>query len=255
MPRSFTHRHRAGSWVWLCLLLPVQGAAEPLIAAHRGSVSQAPENTLAAFRWAEVTGAHLIEADLRVTADGALVVIHDSRVNRTTDGRGRVDKLSLDVLRQFDAGQGQTIPTVDEVLAFVRTSRTSLLLDVKDSVRIDADRLVTAVEGHGLVDRVLIGSRSPALTRALKARQPKLRVLGMVPAPDAVPEFLALNVDGIRLWARWARQDPGLIDHVRAAGAEVWIMTGSLKGRALHSALSLADGVITNHPGTALSLR
>jgi len=236
-------------------LLSAFVAADPLIAAHRGSVAQAPENTLAAFRWAEVTGAHLVEADLRVAADGTLVVIHDDRVNRTTDGRGRVDELSLETLRALDAGRGQMIPTIDEVLAFVRTSRASLLLDVKNSRRVDVGQLVSTVEGHGLVDRVLVGSRTTALARALKKRQPELRVLGMVPEPEAIDEFLALDVDGIRLWARWARRQPGLVDEVRAAGAEVWIMTGSLRGRPLNAALGLADGVITNHPGVALSLR
>ena len=184
-----------------------------------------------------------------------MVVIHDSRVDRTTDGRGRVDELPLETLRQLNAGDGQSIPTMDELLAFIRTSRASLLLDVKDSPNLDAERLVAAIEGHGLVDRVLVGSRTTALTRSLKQHQPRLRVLGMVPEPEAVEEFLALDVDGIRLWARWTRQQPDLVDAVRAAGAEVWIMTGSLKGRPLSTALGLADGVITNHPGAALSLR
>ena len=233
-------------------LLPALASAETLIASHRGSVSQAPENTLAAFRWAETIGADLIEADLRVAGDGSLVVIHDARVNRTTNGRGKVRKLPLSKLKDLDAGGGQAIPTIDETLAFVRTSRTHLLLDVKDSKRLDAELLVAAVERQSMRERVLIGSRSADLAGSLKSLEPELKVLAMVPDANAIPDFLALDVDGVRLWARWARQDPDLVEEVRRAGAEVWVMTGGLKGRSLQQALRIADGVITNHPSEAL---
>lgn len=229
-------------------------AAETLVASHRGSVSHAPENTLAAFRWAETSGADLIEADLRVSQDDSLVVIHDARVNRTTNGRGKVRELSLGKLKSLDAGDGQPIPTFAETLAFVRTSHIHLLLDVKDSRRINADALIAALRGQGVEDQVLIGSRSARLTGALKTKAPELKVLAMVPDAKSVDDFLALEVDAVRLWARWARRDPGLIEAVRRAGAEVWLMTGGLKGRPLQQAVRVADGVITNHPSEALYL-
>ena len=133
----------------------------------------------------------------------------------------------------------------------MRTSRTHLLLDVKDSNRVDAERLVAAVERQGMRERVLIGSRSADLAGSLKSLEPELKVLAMVPDANAIPDFLALDVDGVRLWARWARQDPDLVEEVRRAGAEVWLMTGGLKGRSLRQALRIADGVITNHPSEA----
>src|SRR5215475_8610435 len=82
----------------------------PRIIAHRGSMAIEPENTLRSFRRARSDGADEIELDLRLSADGEVVVIHDATVDRTTDGTGRVDAMSLDELRGLDAGLGERIP-------------------------------------------------------------------------------------------------------------------------------------------------
>lgn len=94
-----------------------------LIVAHRGSSGSAPENTLAAFRKAIADGADGIELDVRLTRDGELVVLHDQRINRTTNGRGKIWDLTLAEMRQFDAGSWyakkfsrERIPTLREVL-------------------------------------------------------------------------------------------------------------------------------------------
>ena len=98
--------------------MPVKG-----IAAHRGANTTHPENTLAAFREAIRLGVQQIEFDVRVTADDQLVVIHDDTVNRTTNGRGQVDRLTLDQIRTLDAGswkdpkfKGEKVPTLLETL-------------------------------------------------------------------------------------------------------------------------------------------
>ena len=87
-----------------------------VIYAHRGLSGAHPENTLLAFQAALAAGVDGIELDVHATADGVPVVIHDRAVERTTDGRGYVDELSLAQLRTFDAGGGQTVPTLAEVL-------------------------------------------------------------------------------------------------------------------------------------------
>ena len=95
----------------------------PLVVAHRGAIDEAPENTLAAFERAIELGADTIEFDVQPTRDGQLVVYHDYYLGRTTPGRGRVDRHSLDDLRSLDAGSwfhprfaSERIPTMREVL-------------------------------------------------------------------------------------------------------------------------------------------
>lgn len=144
-------------------------AGAPLLFAHRGGASLAPENTLEAFRGAvDHWGADVLEMDVRLTRDGELAVIHDETVDRTTDGTGPVLEHTARELRDLDAGHrfsdpagrhsfrgaGVRIPLFQEVLeAF---PRTRLNVDAKDS---DAAPLLGAmVEAHGATHRVLLAS-------------------------------------------------------------------------------------------------
>jgi glycerophosphoryl diester phosphodiesterase len=90
-----------------------------LIYAHRGASAEFPENTLAAFRRALELGVYGIELDLHLSSDGVPVVIHDETVDRTTDGSGAVGSMTLDALRELNAGHGERIPTLAEVLDLV----------------------------------------------------------------------------------------------------------------------------------------
>lgn len=99
---------------------------QPIILAHRGASAHAPENTLAAFELALAQNADGIELDVKLTADGHVVVIHDARVDRTTGGHGRVKDLSLAQLQSLEAGsffsekyRGEKIPTLEEVFETV----------------------------------------------------------------------------------------------------------------------------------------
>lgn len=126
------------------LLQPIAVSAAPAekvervdTIAHRGASGYAPENTMAAFRKAVEMKADYIEIDVQVTKDGQLVVIHDTTVDRTTDGTGKVGSLTLDEIRELDAGSyfapefaGERIPTFEEVLDEFR-GKTGILIELK----------------------------------------------------------------------------------------------------------------------------
>lgn len=92
-----------------------------LIYAHRGASVVEPENTLRAFQRALELGVDGIELDVRFTADGVPVVIHDRSLERTTSGfcRDNVDELTLEEVRQWDVGKGERVPTLEEVLRLI----------------------------------------------------------------------------------------------------------------------------------------
>ncbi|MCK5773283.1 MAG: glycerophosphodiester phosphodiesterase [Thermoplasmata archaeon] len=90
-----------------------------LIIGHRGASGTEPENTLRSFRKAVDMGADGIELDVHTCATGEIVVIHDDTVDRTTNGSGKVSDLSLDRLRELDAGSGERIPLLTEVLDLI----------------------------------------------------------------------------------------------------------------------------------------
>lgn len=105
-----------------------QSKSNIFVAAHRGWSSVYPENTMLAFRKAAELHVDQIETDVRVTADGELVIMHDALVDRTTDGVGRVDEKTLAEIRALDAGiwkgsefAGEKVPTFTEFLEFAQT--------------------------------------------------------------------------------------------------------------------------------------
>src|SRR5262249_47833937 len=122
---------------------------------HRGAAGHAPENTLAAIRRGIALGVNFVEIDVRRTADGVLVVLHDATVNRTTNGKGRVDRLSLQEVKQLNAGDGEHIPTLEEVLK-VAVGKTGLMLELK--TRGAARQAAETVREAGLSSSVIYAS-------------------------------------------------------------------------------------------------
>lgn len=116
---------------------------------HRGARGHAPENTLLAFEMAFDLGADGIECDAQLSSDGRVVIIHDSTVNRTTNGRGDVSALTFNALRALDAGwpsrAPQRIPTLEETLALVWRRGGVLNLELKADSDADAIALAEAV--------------------------------------------------------------------------------------------------------------
>ncbi len=107
----------------------------PLVVAHRGASSTHPENTLEAFEAALALGADVVELDVRLTADGLPVVIHDADVSRTTDGSGLVHELTFAQVKRLNAGGGwgqpAEVPSLREVLELVR-GRGGVNLEIKN---------------------------------------------------------------------------------------------------------------------------
>ncbi len=139
----------------------------PLLLGHRGAKNYAPENTLAAFTLALEQGADGVELDAKLSADGHVVVHHDASVDRTTDGKGRVSKLSLAALRELDAGsffsekfRGEKIPSLGEVFeaigkrAFINVELTNYSTPRDELV----PKVCELVRKHGLQKRILFSS-------------------------------------------------------------------------------------------------
>jgi glycerophosphoryl diester phosphodiesterase len=141
----------------------------PMVIAHRGG-STYPENTLPAFWHSIEIGADVIEFDIHMTKDGQLVVIHDTTVDRTTDGQGRVDSFTLSELKQLDAGfsfagkdgnfpfrnKGISIPTVREV--FEQFPNSYLNLEIKAQYPEISEKLWALIQEYNMENKVLLAS-------------------------------------------------------------------------------------------------
>jgi glycerophosphoryl diester phosphodiesterase len=219
--------------------------SDVVIVAHRGIVSGFPENTLVAYHEAIRRGFSAIEVDLRATADGHVVVVHDEMVDRTTSGSGAVSELTLAEIRSLDAGShagreyaDQKVPTFQEVLEVVRESGTKLVLDIKPSPQLDNQRIVKLAEQFGATLDVIIAPRTLADLRDFKRLNPNIRTLGLVPGEEFAPpdhaaadEFARAGADIIRLWPPWIFADRDqntigdtsqLIERMHDLGKPVW---------------------------------
>ncbi|MEV7728000.1 glycerophosphodiester phosphodiesterase family protein [Streptomyces sp. NPDC087917] len=217
-----------------------------LTIGHRGVMGVEPENTLRSFVRAERAGMDVIALDVRLSKDGSLAVLHDAAVDRTTDGAGAVADLTLAELRELDAGQGERVPVLDEVLEAVRTP---LLAEVRDPA--SAGALADLLLRRDLTSRVEVASHDGELLASLARRVPglrtALRVDGRPDRPEellararqAAAETLALDIRGISLDTVEAAHGAGL----RVTG---WTVN-TLELLRLARALQL-DGAATDFP-------
>lgn len=139
--------------------------------AHRGASAHYPENTLLAFRKAVEQGVDMLELDVHSTADAHLIVMHDATLDRTTNGHGNVNDHSLEEIRQLDAGLGQMIPLLEEVIQLARDSQVRLGVEVKTTTEEEevaaTEAVIRTLEAGAFLDRAIVTSFSPkALLRA-----------------------------------------------------------------------------------------
>lgn len=146
--------------------------------AHRGYSEIAPENTLPALTAAGPAGASLVEFDVRTTADGVPVVIHDRTVDRTTNGTGAIGDLTVDEIRTLDAGSwfspvysGVRVPLLAEVLDVLAGCR--LLLEIKPPAALEQVKVILAqVADRQLLGRTVVQSFDPEIVRLVRDAVP-----------------------------------------------------------------------------------
>lgn len=156
----------------LCVMC-AQNCTAPLVVAHRGGAAEGLENTLSCIENAILAGADAVEIDIRLTADGHIVVFHDAVVDATTNGRGRVSELTLEqvkALRLVDksgAVTNESVPTLRQVLERV-DGRCGVLVDVKRGGRDIEKRLVEDIVACNAQGWVSVQSFSDAVLRNLR---------------------------------------------------------------------------------------
>ncbi|MGN8244389.1 glycerophosphodiester phosphodiesterase [Cellulomonas soli] len=230
-----------------------------VVIAHRGNSAVAPQNTLAAFEAAWRAGADMIELDVQLTADGAVVVIHDDDLDATTDGTGRVGDHTLEQVRELDAGSwfspafvGTRVPTFDEVVQLLLTRPgTDLLCELKGEWTVEQARKVTGpIVEAGLEERVIVQSFWPGTVAALREAAPQLRRgLLLLEAPeDVVDRCQELGVMTCNPHGMLLVQHPDLLGRLHEAGLQVMVWT---LDETAHWAAAVAvgvDAIITNRP-------
>lgn len=248
--------------------------SKPLIIGHRGASASAPENTLAAFRLALENGADGIEFDVRLTADGVPVVIHDDNLQRTGATRKRVSDLSLAELKQIDVGSwfsrsfaAERIPTLEELMKLVDGSSAILYLEMKsDPAQLPqlVNACCTALKGSSLKNRVIVECFNLEGIAKVKKVDPELKTAALFePQPFArrlltsgrrmVEQTRAVGAEQIALHYRLA--SARVVATAKNHGLEVAVWTVG-EGKWIQRAAKMGIvSLITNDPATMVRQR
>lgn len=235
------------------------------VLGHRGISAQYPENTLPSFKAAIELGVDLIEFDVNQTRDGELVVIHDTSIDRTSNRQGLTRDYTLAELKTFDFGgwfgekfQGETIPTLEQVLALAAASRKNLLLNVeiKDKTHDTVDRTVAMLHSFGLAERSVIACFDAEIIRYTKAAHPEMRTQGF---PGRYMEnFTEDTYDvmfGMGIPIGKSTNDQQIAADVafaKSRGILAWLFVADTQEDVRRCVDFGADNITGNNPGVAL---
>lgn len=220
-----------------------------LIIAHRGASADAPENTLLAFDEAINQGADGIELDV-FPCDDQFVVLHDKWVHRTTNGQGRIQDHTFEQLRQLDAGRGQRVPTLREVLLLIG-NRCHINIEVKTQCNIEnlVNEVVACQHVADIDDEALIiSSFHHPLLADIKGIAPQWRY-GALSASYAVDgNQFAESLGAWSVNIDLSIADKALIDDAHQRGLKALVYTVDEEADLLMLKDWGADGVFTNKP-------
>jgi glycerophosphoryl diester phosphodiesterase len=255
------------------------------VIAHRGSSDESPEHTLAAYRKAVDAGAHGLECDIRLTADGHLVCVHDRRIDRTSSGRGVVSTMRLDELDELDWGSWKnpwadldeeaepvgpdtsSVLTLERLLAMVRDhpSPIEVAIETKHPTRyagLVERRLVDLLDRFGWA-RPEVGTESPVRVmsfswlslRRIRSLAPGLRtVLLMDRVPlrfrdGSLPTGVSIAGPSLEI----VTAHPEYVRRAHRHGHKVHVWTVNSEEDIRHCADLGVDAVITDRPELALA--
>lgn len=248
--------------------------ARQLVIAHRGGAGIAPENTLPAFEKARALGVDVIEIDVRAASDGALVVIHDAALERTTDGNGRVNEKPLAELKKLDAafrwspdggktypfrGSGIVVPTLEEV--FSAFPEMKFNIEPKQAPPSIIKPLCRMIRNYKMADKIVVGSFQQAVLDEFRLECPEVATSA---SPFEVSKFLGMYKTGLNQSyspPMQALQVPEYIGvtkefveaaHERNLKVHVWTVNETANMQKL---LEMGvDGIMTDYPEKLLAL-
>jgi len=222
------------------------------VVGHRGAMGHCPENTMASFERGLELGADWIELDVHLSADGALVVIHDETLDRTTNGHGLVREHTLAELKALDAGDGQPIPTLDQVLVWAHSRNAIVDIEIKNAPLYYEgieEAVVACLNQHDMTEEVIVISFDHASVARVKELEPRVAT-GVLYAcrPTDAGIGLARAAGADAVLPHWAYVTPSDVAAAHAAGLSV--APGSLnKTEVLRQLIaSGVDAIGTNHP-------
>jgi glycerophosphoryl diester phosphodiesterase len=220
------------------------------VVGHRGAAGVLPENTIKGFEYAIGLGVTYVECDVHLTSDKHLVVMHDATVDRTTNGTGAIRDLRFETIRNLDAGEGEHVPTFDEVLA-VTKGKVTLLCELKGEGVEQA--AVDAVERHGMGNEVMFSSFYMDRIQRVKQIDNNLAIRAIMTSPSKEDIQNAIGLGIVGLDVHYRNLTLQMIEDAHAAGVNIiawnpntWAEQKAMIGLGV-------DGVSSDRPDILMS--
>ncbi|MDI3547141.1 MAG: glycerophosphoryl diester phosphodiesterase [Halanaerobiales bacterium] len=237
---------------------------KPYIIGHRGAMGSAPENTAISFRKALAAGADGVEFDVHMTKDNRLVVIHDERIDRTTDGRGWVKDLTLEEIKGVDAGSyygpefaGQRILTLEETLEIVKESRI-INIELKNGPIFYPgleERVIKVITDFRIKEKVIISSFNHYSIHKVKQIAPEVKCGLLYMAGLYQPWEYARNLGVEAIHPYFAGIIPEIVTRCHDHKIEVNVFGVNDEGLLTKMIKLGVDMLITDYPEKALRLK
>jgi len=236
---------------------PEAAHARVQVLAHRGASAYAPENTLSAFRLAVEQHADWLELDVQQTKDGHLVVFHDLRMERTTNGRGNLRDLTLEQVQALDAGSwygtqfaGERVPTFEEVVALAREQGIRIFPEIKDPRFYPGieERMAAVISANEYEDNTIVQSFDMGSLERLRQINPRLKMAALYTAVAPLRGDPPIGVTVLGPPWELVSADPGIVRDAHAGGRQVVVWSVDTTGPVRSLLDARIDGIITSRP-------
>ncbi|MDP4946433.1 MAG: glycerophosphodiester phosphodiesterase [Alishewanella sp.] len=220
------------------------------IIAHRGASGEYPENTLLAIEQAIAQGADAIEIDV-FALQGELIVIHDHHVARTTNGQGSLYQFSLAQLQQLDAGRGERVPTLWQVLQQLQPSKVWLNIELKGADTAEPlVKLLQRAEQELAFDcqRLLISSFNHHLLHTIKRAQPSLKLGALTASLPLDYAAFAEQLGAYSVHCDVSFTNQAFVDDAKTRGLKVYVYTVDQADDIARLQHYGVDGIFSNYP-------
>lgn len=215
-----------------------------IIMGHRGAAALEPENTLRSISRAIEIGVDAVEIDVHMSKDEEIVVIHDSTVDRTTNGTGPVGSYTLEELKKLDAGKGEAIPTLEEVIDLI-DDRIKLVIELKEEGT--EQGVVELIKRYNLEETVYVISFWHRLVKTIKEMESLIKT-GVLLVGCPVDTSIATDASADALVMRYSFVDRAFVEIAHGKGLKVFIWNIDDQRLLPPFADMGVDGIGTNDP-------
>ena len=215
-----------------------------MIMVHRGAAALEPENTLLSIARAMEIGVDAVEIDVRLSKDKEMIVIHDSTVDRTTNGTGPVSSYALKEIKKLDAGKGETIPTLDEVIGLIG-NKVQLVIELKEEGT--ERKVVELIKRNNLEDNVYVISFWHRLVRMVKEMDSCIKT-GVLLVGCPVDACVATHASSDALVMKYTFVNRKFVEIAHKEGLKVFIWNIDDRDLLKPYADMRVDGIGSNDP-------